>query len=158
MRATTIPTHSSLRPTPRTRLRVLSSRAVAGVCTAVAATLSACSDPAEPGPKIQLLGQVEEVSVQSSVQVDEPLDVGLRGSLGPDLCFLLDRVDVAEVQSGKELRVIVEDATPEDGACPAQEATFDTIVTLAPPHSAPLELRIIQRVGPPIVRQIEVVM
>jgi hypothetical protein len=126
-----------------------------GGCGSAASTvLSPSSEPDTIGLDT---ARVAQVDVPPRIAVSDSLRVHLTGTVGPNGCHALARIDMARTPDRATLTPLVQPPTGADQACTMAIVSLDTTYTIPPPFEAGvLSLTIPQSSRPAVTASVEV--
>lgn len=114
--------------------------AVSGFAAGPSAAQSPSGTPL-PDTTDWLLATVDSVAVPAQIGTRDTLSVHLYGTVGPNGCFSLARIDSERTESRLTLRPLVVDATDEQRMCTMAVVPLDATYTAPPPFAAgPLQI------------------
>ena len=83
-----------------------------------------------------LVAEVDSLDVPDRIGTSDTLTVGLYGTVGPNGCYSLNRLDVERAEQRGEIVPVVQQVRAENVMCTAAIVELDTSLTLAPPFAA----------------------
>jgi hypothetical protein len=113
------------------------------------------SSPSSPpdGP----LAQVDRMDVPDRIAPTDTLLVQLSGTVGPNGCYSLDRIETERGPGQVTLRPVVQPPTDEDQMCTMALVPLDTTHQVPPPFEAgTLSVTVPQEDGPAVTDSVEV--
>lgn len=97
------------------------------------------------GPAVHFIVPVDEITAPDTVAQGDTLTVRFSGTIGPDLCSRLERVERHRAPGLLELTFHGE--RPDGGNCLQMPAALDYVEKVAPPLEDSLTIRVLQPDG-----------
>ena len=103
------------------------------------------------------LAQVDRLEVSDQITTADTLSVHLSGTVGPNGCYSLARIEEARASDQVTLRPVVQPPTRSDQACTMALVPLDTTHRVAPPFEAgTLTVTVPQSDGPSVTATVEI--
>lgn len=113
--------------------------------------------PAAPAASTLDTARVDRVDVPARLAASDTLHVHLSGTVGPNGCYSLARIDETRTSGRLTLTPLVQPPTDDDQACTMAMVPLDTTHAVAPPFEpGPLSLTIPQSSRPAVTASVEV--
>lgn len=102
--------------------------------------------------------RVARIDVPPQIAASDTLQVHLSGTVGPNGCYALARIDEARTAGRITLTPLVQPPTDDQGPCTMAVVPLDTTHVVAPPFEpGPLTLTVPQSARPAVTTSVEVV-
>jgi hypothetical protein len=113
--------------------------------------------PSPPSPPDGPLAQVDRMDVPDQIAPTDTLPVQLSGTVGPNGCYSLDRIETERGPGQVTLRPVVQPPTDEDQMCTMAIVPLDATHRVPPPFEAgTLSVTVPQEDGPAVTDTVEV--
>ena len=118
---------------------------------------SSSPQPSSPSPADAPLAQVDRVEVPARIAPTDTLPVQLSGTVGPNGCYALARIETEQGPGAVTLYPVVDPPADDDRPCTMALVPLDTTYRVPPPfETGTLSVTVPQEDGPAVTDTVEV--